>query len=96
MGSTHVQNVADLVAPDSNGKTFRQVNMEMKHNIPIGTLVEISYTGERLFVVEHTRDCDGTPMYSLGRKTDTIYTGDRAIFNKFHYGFDESSLIVIG
>lgn len=50
--------------------------MEKKHNIELGTLVEIScddslcdeedqHNGLRLFVVQHTRDCDGTPLYSL-------------------------------
>lgn len=36
-----------------------------KHNIPIGSLVELA-NGARVFVIKHTRDCDGeTPLYSL-------------------------------
>lgn len=45
-------------------------------DIPIGTLVEITYKsdyeeeneskyGLRLFVVNHSRDCDGTPLYDM-------------------------------
>lgn len=68
--------VGDIVM--SNGKTWRQQNMEKVHNIPRGTLVEISYgedsyakndpeskEGLRLFVCGHTRDCDGSPLYDL-------------------------------
>ena len=34
------------------------------HNIPIGSLVELA-NGVRVFVIKHTRDCAGTPLYSL-------------------------------
>ena len=60
-------NVADLVNPDT-GKTYRQENKEKKHQFPIDSLVEDVETGVRLFVVEHTRDCDGSPLYSLSFK----------------------------
>jgi hypothetical protein len=63
---------------ESNGKTIRQNNMEKKHEIPIGSLIEFncednSYeedpvNGLRLFVVNHSRDCDGTPLYDLSFK----------------------------
>ena len=65
-------NVADIV--EKNGKTVRQNNMEIGHEIPLGALVEIDcecqpdWQGCRLFVVRHDRDCDGTPLYSLGKK----------------------------
>jgi hypothetical protein len=39
-------------------------NCEMEHKFPIGSLVEIR-NGVRLFVIMHTRDCDGTPLYVL-------------------------------
>lgn len=67
--------IADIV--EHNGKTVRQNNLETPHNIPLKALVEISYEGAededeerqtcglRLFVVEHSRDFDGTPLYSL-------------------------------
>ncbi len=65
--------VVDIV--ESNGKTIRQNNLAQQHNIALGSLVEIvapdseyddnpTY-GLRLFVVNHSRDCDGTPLYDL-------------------------------
>lgn len=64
---------------EENGKTIRENNSTIKHNIPIGALVEVKYDNwhgdgacekihARLWVVNHTRDCDGTPIYSLGEK----------------------------
>tara|TARA_B100002019_G_C20904442_1_gene419694 strand:+ start:106 stop:447 length:342 start_codon:yes stop_codon:yes gene_type:complete len=55
---------------ESNGKTIRENNLEVKHSIPLGTIVEIDCDyceehGLRLFVGLHSRDCDGTPLYSL-------------------------------
>lgn len=66
-------NVADIKNPNT-GKTYREENHEKTHNIPLGTLVEVDFNDEgyenpkkglRMFVVEHNRDCDGTPLYSL-------------------------------
>lgn len=80
--------MADLIfignIVEENGKTVRQNNMEKKHNIPLGSLVEIICKdseddepgehrhGLRLFVTGHTRDCDGTPLYALAY-TKTAY-----------------------
>ena len=59
-------NIADTKDPDDqHGRTYREVNAEKKHRIKIGELVELE-SGERLFVKQHTRDCDQTPLYSLG------------------------------
>ena len=66
--------VGDLV--ESNGKTWKENNLAIKHDIPIGALVEITYKSEyeepedsnyglRLFVVNHSRDCDGKPLYDM-------------------------------
>ena len=62
--------VSDIV--EENGKTVRQNNMKKTHSIPLGYLVEIDgsggadeYHGVRLWVVKHSRDCDGTPLYDL-------------------------------
>jgi hypothetical protein len=76
-----VINIADTI--EGNGKTLRQNNALIDHKIPIDTLVEVKYdtwfgdgackkVHARLFVFEHTRDCDGTPLYSLSerRKSD--------------------------
>lgn len=67
-------NVSDIV--ESNGKSVKQNNLEQDHIIPLGSLVEIlgsdsdDDTGLRLFVVDHGRDCDGTPLYGLSFKKD--------------------------
>lgn len=106
---------------EDNGKTIKENNMEKPHNIPIGSLVEVTYDtwfGEgacekviaRLFVVQHTRDCDGTPMYSLCKNKTLIYddlrimTSDSSVFresisrywlNGVKTGFVEENLKVI-
>lgn len=80
--------VGDLV--EDNGMTVKQNNMQLKHKIPLGALVEISYdsqyeepkdntNGLRLFVVEHARDCDGTPLYGLSFYRDAKTELDRII-----------------
>ena len=66
--------IGDLV--EENGKTVKENNLERVHNVPVGSLVEITYESEyeepservkglRLFVVKHSRDCDGSPLYAL-------------------------------
>lgn len=66
--------IGDLV--QENGKTVKENNLELVHNVPVGSLVEITYESEyeepservkglRLFVVKHSRDCDGSPLYAL-------------------------------
>ncbi len=74
--------VADIVNK-ANGLTVREENMQMQHGIPLWALVEIKqfdmeepedseynqHTGLRLFVCGHTRDCDGTPLYTLTHNT---------------------------
>lgn len=50
---------------EKNGKTIKENNLEQTHNFPVGSLVEIKDTQERLYVKKLTRDCDGTPLYSL-------------------------------
>lgn len=101
-------NIADIKNPTS-GKTFREENLEMNHNIPLGTLVEIEcddeYTempknGLRLFVVSHDRDCDGTPLYSLSFNKDwklesSQYIPKIAFLMQKDPGYSEKSLKVI-
>ena len=43
-----------------------------QHSFAIGTLVEIA-DGVRMFVIMHTRDCDGTPLYALTAFKDDFY-----------------------
>ena len=72
--------IHDLVNPKT-GKTYKEENLELKHNIPIGTLVEVKWhdwfgdgagwkVHARLWVISHDRDCDGTPLYSISRWKD--------------------------
>lgn len=62
---------------DENGVSEKERNLQITHNIPLGTLVEVNYPcspehGCRLFVVEHTRDCDGEPLYSLSFDIESV------------------------
>lgn len=80
MTNSYVIDVADL-KPAGSEKTYRQLNAEKAHRIPLGALVELRrYNsdleededdpfGLRLYVVGHTRDCDQTPLYTLSYKT---------------------------
>lgn len=65
----------DLI--ETNGRTWRENRLALKHNIPIGALVDVeiekcfadntSIKGVvRMYVLWHGRDCDGTPLYWLG------------------------------
>lgn len=83
---TNITNFSDII--ENNGKTVRDNNIQKKHNIPIGTLCEFvidewfgggaCMAGKfRLYVIEHNRDCDGTPLYSLSKhKPDHYVEGD--------------------
>ena len=69
----------DIVEP--NGRTIEQNNLAKAHKYPIGTLVSFdtdeffresekgncqTKTSGALYVMEHLRDCDGSPLYSIG------------------------------
>jgi len=62
---------------ESNGLSVRENNMDKNHSIPLFTLVELvcddHENGLRFFVQNHSRDCDGTPLYDL--TTDTKLVG---------------------
>ena len=104
--STHrFFNIADCVnSDDPQGRTYRQINAEKVHNIPIGALVEVNHgpddsspsDGVRLFVVHHGRDCDQTPLYELCHDPEDI-TQENPRFrnNKWIGGYSEDSLTVI-
>ena len=53
-------------------KSIKDLNLEKTHSIPIQSLVEVKTAGVRLFVVSHSRDCDGTPLYCLCSDKDDI------------------------
>lgn len=95
--------VCDYVNPKT-GKTYREENAGEKHNIPIGTLVEIlpdeynddPLAGTRLFVVLHNRDCDQTPLYSLCADSSDIIVEKEGFGNrKWYNGYPEHCLRVI-
>jgi len=77
--------VSDIVCED--GRTVKEHNLDLKHQIPLGTLVEVlpsDYpdeeddphtsitTGTRIFIVGHGRDCDGTPLYHLSSNKNAM------------------------
>jgi len=87
--------IHDLV--EKNGKTIKENNLKLKHKIKIGTLVEIinceNYEGVRLYVVYHSRDCDGTPLYNLCADKTNLQKEDNGFYNyKWENGFPEESL----
>lgn len=94
--------LADFVNRES-GKTYREENCEKQHAIPVGTLVETTIkhywsSGSclrgraRLWVVQHTRDCDGTPLYILS-EWETLDYAKR--FNSLECGYSEESLAIV-
>jgi hypothetical protein len=89
-------NIADLQDPDdAQGRSYRQVNAEKVHKIPIGTLVELE-TGVRLFVVYHGRDCDQTPLYYLSHDQEDITPKYKNFRNEsWTGGYPEDSLKLI-
>jgi hypothetical protein len=104
---THSQLIHDLV--EANGKTIKENNLERQHDIPLGALVEVVSghetaddircceevsRGARLFVREHSRDCDGTPLYVLATskwENENPFTEKRLR----HMGYPRRSLVVI-
>ena len=81
---------------DTNGETDHDRNMRIQHSIPIGSLVEVRGTedwpewhGVRMYVTKHSRDCDGSPLYSIGLKNAD---GERPIE---HSGFGQYVLTVV-
>jgi len=83
----------DLI--EANGKSVKENNLEIKHNIPIGSLVEYS-DGTRLFVVYHSRDCDGTCLYNLCPNKDDLIREEKNFYNrKWFNGYPEDALRVI-
>lgn len=105
--------VHDLTNPET-GRTYREDNLQRQHKIPIGALVEIRHDppeledGFRLHVVQHRRDCDGEPLYSLGLWTENEETRGHACLTaldddgyppKFIWqgcGYGEESLRLVG
>lgn len=78
--------ISDLKDPDDyQGRTYREVNNSTQHSFDAGDLVELE-NGVRLFVSKQTRDCDGTPLYSMSHKSN----GDASL-----HGFSEDDLRLV-
>lgn len=78
---TQIFNVADLCPPGST-KTYRELNREKTHKIPLNTVVSVARRADedgeeevelRLFVTMHGRDCDQTPLYYLSHMRHEEY-----------------------
>ena len=97
--------VPDLVdRDDPAGRTYRQINLAKTHAIPVGTLVEIldddegnePMAGVRLFVVNHGRDCDGTPLYYMSPEPDDTVEQRPGFMNpKWIGGWSDDGLRII-
>lgn len=97
-------NLSDSKDP-ATGKTYRETNLEKKHNIPLGSLVETSIfeneynSGMRLWIVSHDRDFDDTPLYGLSFKRDWKPCSDPNFEKLFgmqvDHGYPEECLTII-
>jgi hypothetical protein len=114
--------VHDLPADPNNpnGPTIKEENLKQQHNIPVGSLVEVKYANwhrdgccikvhVRLWVFNHSRDCDGTPLYTLASKTkeqfenlcvemnidQNNFFARREVLDVLESGFSEDRLKVI-
>jgi hypothetical protein len=100
--------IYDLPADPDNpgGPTIKEVNLAIQHSIPIRALVEItdsdfddSAAGVWMYVVHHTRDCDGTLLYCLShdrydrtRPNPRMLCGERT---RWIGGYSETDLRVV-
>ena len=93
--------IHDLV--EENGKTIKENNLALNHNIPIGTLVEVAFCSwlgngacekiqARLWVISHDRDCDGTPLYTVSQWDDPVFAMSHLVIGQAHRGLSEQSL----
>jgi hypothetical protein len=105
-----IRSVSQVDKGEPNMMSEREKNIKTGHKIPIGTLVETKWDEwfgggaccvyhARLFVYEHHRDCDGTPLYLLSERgiqeTDYIKGALGAIDAPLHGGFPEEVLTVV-
>jgi hypothetical protein len=88
---------------DPQGRTYREINLAKTHAFPIGSLAEVvnhddpeEVCGQRLFVVSHDRDCDGSPLYSLAfDPSDTVRRRFGFANPRWHPGFPEHMLKLV-
>ncbi len=88
-----------MIDPDT-GESFKETNLKKTHGIPIGKLVELmprtdpEHGGVRLYVVAHTRDCDGTPLYAMSAtKSDTEARQPGFANPSWEHGWTEENLM---
>ena len=89
--------VSDILGPE---------NMKKKHSIPLDTLVEVDCPcsdqhGIRAWVVEHTRDCDQTPLYAIGlqksQELNAIKQFNHSLYRfMIEDGFTQENLKIVG
>lgn len=93
-----------LPAGDGTGRTIKEVNLAQRHAIPLGALVEIvsedeesPRAGMRAYVIGHSRDCDGSPLYHLGPKGSTVFSelGAPLFMPGVMINFGEESLRIV-
>lgn len=84
-------NFKDIV--EENGKTIEQNNLEIKHKFNIGDLIEITEEGSRAFIALQTRDCDGTPLYSLSLSEEWLT--DPCYKHYYQHGYNQNDLILV-
>jgi len=83
--------IYDLKDPDDDqGRTYREVNNAKQHKLKIGQLVEAA-NGIRLFIYRQTRDCDGTPLYTLTATANAIDHPNPDL----SYGYSEEDLVEV-
>ena len=92
-----VMRICDIKNPET-GITYREENKAKKHKYPIGALVEVPNEGNiRLYVIEHSRDCDESLLYVLGTKDLNPYSDEtKRFYNlKAYHGYSESCLVLV-
>jgi len=68
-------NIADLTDPnDDQGRTYREINNTIEHKFKQGDIVIMRDSGAVYTVSKQTRDCDGTPLYTLATEIG-VYHG---------------------
>ena len=60
---------------DKDGRTYREVNNATTHKFNVGQLVQVDDDLITLFITKQSRDCDGTPLYSLGHNGKSFLHG---------------------
>ena len=94
--------LADM-KPEGSSKTYRELNNELQHAIPLNSLVQMRRYGKNvngnsdyidntqgmiLRVAKHGRDCDGTPLYYMSHMKAEDYESRMAFVSKGYMVLD--------